>query len=284
MDTNSMSDRVIDQWWFSWYFHIPPCAHIRLLQSSGSCWVNASINALFMITRIGNLFIDRYNDLSRNKKEKYKIELNDFGNKKYGLKELLISLMYHLLIKGTKPQDNDGNFVGYLSSHINCVENKKKEKCNDIRYGDGGYPQDAVKHILETLLYKEDYLMLNDEDKLNKSYKKTTYPSLILIFGEKKENIKKRIIFDNKKYILCSSIITLDITTYHDHRMIHTISGIICHGKSYVYDSNNILVETRWDDGEDGLKDYYDDNMTKKLYSKIEFLYFDTLIYLLDNK
>jgi hypothetical protein len=63
METYSYSDLLRDQWWFQWYFDLPPCANVRLLQSSGTCWLNAVINSLFMIDNIAQIFKSRYEEL-----------------------------------------------------------------------------------------------------------------------------------------------------------------------------------------------------------------------------
>lgn len=58
------STDLIDQWWFKWYFSVPPCLSSRLTQSTGTCWMNSIINSLFFVPEIITLLTTKYNSLS----------------------------------------------------------------------------------------------------------------------------------------------------------------------------------------------------------------------------
>lgn len=362
MDATSSSDKLEEQWWFSWYFNIPPCANIRLLQSTGTCWANASINSLFLIKEISEIIQERYTELSEDEQNNanvnpnYKIKLKDFGNSDYSLEEKLFSLVYHLLVNKTKAKYSDGNFVGYLATHLKCQYENKPKKCHDIQYGDSGSSALAIKTMTQYLFNKDDYIfvdlkeiLINGYENLVKKFKKkiktqdkyinryneeikkvnidqrgidtlknkiegldialkkmnrkietngkqlknldfgdfniddnkmfSKYkPNKILIFaGEFDRNIKKNIIFADQKYQLLSSTIGVKANDFH------LISGIICNNKSYVYDSNNILVETDWENGEKGLEKYFNNRNVKEMYKKINFVYIECLVYILSN-
>jgi hypothetical protein len=351
MNTKSNSYNLEDQWWFNWYFNVPPCAHIRLLQTSGTCWINSSINSLFMTTNISNIIKKRYSELSTEEQNQYQIKFKDFNNDEFDLKHKLYSLVYHLLINNTKIRPDDDNFIGHLASQIKCYYTKKYKKCHDIKYGEGGSSSMAIKTIFEHILNKDDYIFVdiiniyhNTFNKSIKNYNKmiriqkklineynneiknmnmnkikikilinqiskydikilkmkkiidinedkckninlkkfiinnnemfSNYaPNNILIFAGEFNDVEENIIFANTKYKLCSA--TIGIKTKENH----IISGIICDEKYFVYDSNNILVETNWNLGEDGIKKYIDNYATKELYKKIKFDYIQCLIY-----
>jgi hypothetical protein len=344
MNTISKSNKLIDQWWFNWYFNVPPCAHVRLSQSSGSCWLNSSINALFLIEPISNLIIKRYDELEN--KNLYTLQFEEFECKNCDLKVLLFSLVYNLVIRKKKANPNDKNFIGFLASKIKCeYENKKnKNLCNEVEYGDGGDSFEAIKIILKYILNSGDYLSIdilqeisknyNDfvesyntlvkkynntnkllQDAINK-YNKTRNKDLmieykryeielinidkdidyfksmlkekekdlnqynktlqkpndysidnndmfkgmgtpdILVFRNNFLTLQRTITFDGTTYNLCSAVIKLNVS--------HVICGIICNNKAYIYDSNNILIETDWDKGEYGK--YLTDQQTQDLY------------------
>lgn len=344
MNTTSKSNNLVDQWWFNWYFNVPPCADVRLSQSSGTCWLNSSINALFLIKRIANLIVKRYNELEN--KNLYTLPLGEFECLNCDLKVLLFSLVYNLVIRGKKAKPDDENFIGFLSSKIKCeYENKKnKSLCSGIEYGEGGDSFEGIKVILKYILNKEDYLCIDILQEMSRSYNdfvesynvlikkynntnkllqeainkynKTRNKDLmaeykryeielvniendindfkselkkkekdlnqnsmilqkpnnysidnndmfngrgnpdILVFRNNFITLQRTITFDGAIYNLCSAVIKLTIA--------HVICGIICNDKPYIYDSNNILVETNWDRGE--YSKYLTDPQTQELY------------------
>jgi hypothetical protein len=180
MNTNNISDNLTDQWWFKWYFNIPPCADIRLSQSTGTCWLNSAINSLFLIENIVNFIKNKYETLSLEDKENYKIPLKNFSIND-DTKKLVYSMIYHLVINKTKAHPKDKNFISYLATQIKCIYNNKKSKkmCENINYGNGGDSYFAVKIIFSYILNKSDYfcidissLLYDEYNKLIKKYNK----------------------------------------------------------------------------------------------------------------
>jgi hypothetical protein len=51
-----------ETWWYKYFLDTPYCAYGRLLQSTGTCWCNASINSLFLSEPIVQLLIDSFNN------------------------------------------------------------------------------------------------------------------------------------------------------------------------------------------------------------------------------
>lgn len=383
MKTDNNSTKLEDQWWFKWYFSIPPCLSSRLTQSTGTCWMNSIINSLFFVPDIIKLFKIKYNSIS-NKDIIDKITFDKFDciTCKYDLNMLLFSLINNLLIIKRKAAVVDGNFIGIIASKVKCLyENKiTTENCDNIKYGDGGYPFPGIKIVLNEIfndnyisycfsLVEENQKFVQEHNKLvqennklveenskivtentkivtelnskvveynkknndellkninslketvtknnklieenNKLIEKNSklieensklieennkgietgnmtqstnnfvmniirvklYPK-ILIF---KENIFKinNINIDSYNYKLCSSSIILQ---GYDH----AIAGIICNDKSYVYDSNNIIVETNWP--KEDISKYLTNERTEELYSAKKGLSFKNFGYLL---
>jgi hypothetical protein len=351
MNTISKSKNLKDQWWFSWYFNVPPCANVRLSQSSGTCWLNATLNSLFLVDQIINVIVGRYNELSDAEKENYKISLGNFDCSNCDLRTLLFSLVYNLLIKKIKAKPDDKNFVGYLASKVKCeYENKQNtQQCNIVQYGDGGDSFYGMEVIFEKILKQEDYLCISIRQQLNDNFNKFANSHNVLVnayndansslqniinkynseidsnkrdqimlqYHEQQEKISKigntidnfqldmqkkeqelqeniqllqqpnnfqldnndifddmgtpkivvfrnnflslerHITFNGVKYQLYSGIISLK-------GMDHVVCGMICNNKAYIYDSNNILVQSDWDKGQ--FKKYLENPQTRELY------------------
>ena len=146
------STNLVDQWWFKWYFSVPPCLSSRLTQSTGTCWMNSIINSLFFVPEIITLLTTKYNSLS-NKEIIDKITFNKFDciPCEYDLKTLLFSLVNNLLIIKRKASTTDGNFIGSIASKVKCLYENKLEMCNNKEYGDGGDPYKGIEIILNEI-------------------------------------------------------------------------------------------------------------------------------------
>jgi hypothetical protein len=146
------STDLVDQWWFKWYFSVPPCLSSRLTQSTGTCWMNSIINSLFFIPEIIKLLTTKYNSLS-DKDIIDKITFDKFNciPCEYDLKTLLFSLVNNLLIIKRKASITDGNFIGNIASRVKCVYENKLELCNNIEYGDGGDAYKGIEVILNEI-------------------------------------------------------------------------------------------------------------------------------------
>jgi hypothetical protein len=313
MKTDNNTTKLEDQWWFKWYFSIPPCLSSRLTQSTGTCWMNSIVNSLFFVTDIIKLLEIKYNSIPN--KDIDTITFNKF-NFTYDLNTLLFSLVNNLLIKKSKASTNDGNFIGIIASKVKCLYSKEKGDCNTIEYGDGGDPFEGIKIVLKEI-FNDDYisycLSLADENKIlvdkynskndkdllaritknniliSEMNEKDTltitedlknffmniirvklYPKILIL----RENIFKNnnIKIDEYNYKLCSSSILLN---GYDH----AIAGIICNDKSYIYDSNNIIVESNWP--KEDISEYINNEKTKELYTDKKVISFKKLAYLL---
>jgi hypothetical protein len=214
MDTKSKTKLLKDQWWFKWYFSIPHCGDIRLLQATGTCWLNSAINSLFMIESITNMIQENYQNNKNNNKE-YEIKFSEFEKNK-NLKNLINSLVYNLIINKTKAKYDDGNFLAHLASLIKCeyskqsIENFDTKKCKHKNFGDGGDSYEAIKILLTNILGEKFVTFFDlhetlggfdDYNLLYEKYKKT-YEEFEKTINEYNSEIKKHHIDENKVYYL----------------------------------------------------------------------------------
>jgi hypothetical protein len=158
MDTESKTKMLQDQWWFLWYFSIPSCANIRLLQATGTCWLNSAINSLFLIEDIAEIMKKRFEE--NKNKEEYKIKFRDYEKIK-NLKILCNSLVYNLIIQKTKAKYDDGNFLAHLSTLVKCEYTNQPKKCKNKNFGNGGDTFQAIKILFKYILQNNDYTHIN---------------------------------------------------------------------------------------------------------------------------
>ena len=347
MNTKSKSSNLSDQWWFKWYFSVPPCLSYRLSQSSGTCWLNSIINSMFFVPKISEILVKNF--------ETSGVTPIDLKNFKFqNLNVMLNSLIYDILIKKTKAKTEDGDFIGSIASQIKCIY-EKTDYCNKIGYGDAGDSYQGIKVILENLfgINSDIYACIFLYSELNKEYNKKIdeYNTLIRLYTEevndynskvqsfnksseqqsliselsslsekihkdensineynidnltiKYENESKELvekkgslnklsfsdklvnklltnIVRQKKYpqilVIKTNILektikidsytyTLSSSTIAFGNIKHIVSGIICDNKSYIYDSNNIIVQDSWDKGD--FSNYVSNENTINLY------------------
>jgi hypothetical protein len=102
-------------WWYKWYFNIPPCARGRLTQSTGTCWMNATLNCLLLVNDVSKLLIEEW---IKSKSPHKQIQFKDYLSEQYTLKDLLLSTVNNLLISRIKAKPEDGNFVAALAARV----------------------------------------------------------------------------------------------------------------------------------------------------------------------
>lgn len=185
---SEMTGRIENLWWFKLYFAIPPCASVRLIQSTGTCWLNALLNCILLPPEFSNLIRHRFPEM----KNKYGIDrddqlvpLNQFvqrleTNQSGSLELMTLSLIGNLISTGAKAKEDDGNFLGAYASIIKChimaedgsSSPKQKttprkslilpKKCTNIEFGSGGHSDKAAKFILKFILKQgSDYFAIN---------------------------------------------------------------------------------------------------------------------------
>ncbi len=188
-DLASDTNKLEDQWWFKWYFGVPPCATGRLIQLSGTCWFNSTLNSLILTPKIALIFKKRFEEwfetLSISEKEKIeKTTLDGCPRANLPLEHLLYITINNIIIKGIKAIRPDGNFMAELASltksigKTNSEEEYKQIKTKSdfekaSKYGDSYNGATAAKIIL-TKLFKDNYSYYSiiDCNGVNLKYKK----------------------------------------------------------------------------------------------------------------
>lgn len=167
-----INHRVIDEkankfnetWWFKYYMESPYCLYYRLFQSSGTCWMNATLNLFLLLPPIANILVKKFNeypdrkkledltysDIKKNNKEDE--EENKYIKRGlYNFTECMYIIVNQLLVKKNKPNYYEGDIV------LNIAQSLKQEstKNTDVE-GEGGNTMEAVLFIIDKLgLYDE---------------------------------------------------------------------------------------------------------------------------------
>ena len=253
---------VHEQWWFKWFFNIPSCASGRLVQFTGTCWFNSTINLLLLTQPIAKLMVKSYNNwISKRNRKKFETNAT-FGTcltKDTDLHVILYTIIYLVLVKGQKAQLSNANFTSEVAAQINNLAEAKGDKnyrrskkiaenVEELRnkYGDSGNPIDAIYVILNEM-FSTEYLILSNTEYSETIIKWKINPN-ILVFLYPKGPIYKRITFNNVQYEIQAANIALDY--YHEVTkkwvIGHAVAGLRCGEEFYIYDSNNIILNIDW--------------------------------------
>lgn len=324
METTNSTD-LESTWWFKYFFSIPPCAFGRLAQSTGTCWLNTSLNILFLSEPIANMLVSRYYNLPKDFKDQVEKILTplDFYALEIPLKTIVWSMVNLFLVKSIKAITLDSNFLGVVASKIKGLweynnENYFIENNFGIEYGDGFISYCGLL-VLISIYFEENvdyYKLFNSnaqffdeiqkianlfkeydeirsnltDDKLEKldqlekqinkinglnektqsiirqmdetnkqiclSWDEITFnetkifpenpPKLLIIPTIKCKQIHQVIYIGETEYKLIAGGINFKILEFNSY---HIVAGLICGNKYYIYDSNNILSYTNWNQG-----------------------------------
>ena len=143
--------------------HIPSCASGRLVQFTGTCWFNASLNSMLLSETSKALLILKWKVLPTAEKK----VIIDFGGlekcmqKTASLKTMLYIVIYNILIKNEKAHIHQGDWIKELAGlakakYLTLTESTYRNlKIKDLQafdnYGNGGMPFDAINVILGVL-------------------------------------------------------------------------------------------------------------------------------------
>lgn len=157
---------VASAWWVRTYFAAPPCATVRLTQSTGTCWMNALLNSLLIPIKIATLSRSRIGTAPRPDDIKLRHFPSVLGT--VSCKTLTHSLFRALLAPRGKARSSDGNFVGAYAACVKCLYEPpktaaKQRLCATVDHGTSGHPTKAVPFILESLLQPRDYVIVDIE-------------------------------------------------------------------------------------------------------------------------
>ena len=178
MKTKSKNNELIDQWWYKYYYNIPPCSTGRLKQFTGTCWFNAALNSLLLSETTQALLVSKWVELPK----KEKIEIKSMGSLDNCLKNtvplriMLFMVIYNILVKRNKLSEKQGNWIKelagatkslYLTSGESEYRNLKLQDLKQIdgnaisKYSWGGWPTDALKMILGNLFRQTEFKIIN---------------------------------------------------------------------------------------------------------------------------
>lgn len=182
METNGVDD-LEQTWWYKYYFSIPPCAHGRLSQSSGTCWLNTVLNTLFLTQPIAEMLVQKYKTLDNNlitQVEQIELFL-DIVAKDFPLKVILWSMVRLLLIQKKKPITLDRNFMGVIAAKVKSLhefgnENYWLENNLGVDYGSSYNAANIIGIVLSFMLENtEDYFVLFNIWSLDHSTRKQLF-------------------------------------------------------------------------------------------------------------
>ena len=274
------------------------CSSGKLVQFTGTCWLNAVVNAL-ILPKISRKYL-----LAQTKKniettpENNKLPLYELYEKRMGLnyENILTSILYNIFLKKERPSLNkkqlEHDFMltladkikRYCSTKYNIDDQTgiKKFKPNNIKFGDGATIT-MITYVLKEILkhYLKDYQNVYRIFSM-KSPKQFTIKELA---GMKRPALSLRIKKGKYNYRLTSCLIIQEGK--------HEICGYTCGDKEYIYNSIlKVAVECNWSKHDfQPYIDYYNsyiDNLVKQKKikprkSKELKLYIEVVIYTVES-
>jgi hypothetical protein len=245
------------------------CSPFRLIQISGTCYINAIINTLFIPIETRNCLIEMYHQIKlkplqkkprvlsrmfhnissyfKRKEDPYQLSYYSIAKGCGSIDQLFYSLVYRKLILNEpipKNLDIMRNF-GRLIQEYYCkfyknndlYKNSLRECKKEIYSCDGGFI-DLTMITLEKHMY----------DEYNKI--KITYDSRIFNFIPVMTIIHE-ITNQHMKLVSICLIILFENTA-------HAIMGYVCDNIPYLFDSNNFIFQDDWINGKiDNYKKFF---------------------------
>ena len=272
------------------------CSTGKLIQFTGTCWMNANINALLLPKNLRKRMIDqcKLNLLNANKNDKVKYTMNLYDMYKHRnnlkINHIINAIVYNVFIKKRRLKfptnisefnDPGRNFMLLLAYKIkreifqNCenLDEEKRKLClnKDIRFGNGG-GVDINLYVLHNLIQQLyftsqpnifRFIKLTNDDNKN-----TTHINQTINEGE-------------SIYKLTSCLIST-------HQNEHAICGFICEDKQFIYNSNlRNVIESNWSNYDfSNYKNYIINYKNTNLYyeENTTNINIDILIYVLEQK
>lgn len=242
---------IVNEWWYQYYFDVPPCAYGRFLQSTGTCWMNAILNTIILTPKMAEIAVKNFYDdtMLIQEARQYIIKkihnFSNLNNEELQIRTLLFGMIYLLFIKKVKAQPEDGNFVASIGARVKGLsENSnqffwKTQKMSMEEYSDGSRVKEGFLVVLPILFKKDidytiDYTIDDTDSTINKKY---ISPIIIDIPNiAKSERIVELI---GGKYKLEAGGIRLSWDP-------HGVAGLKCDDKFYIYDSNQKIAYDDW--------------------------------------
>lgn len=290
-DFNQIKDLIIER----------RCSSGKLIQFTGTCWMNSVLNSLFLPKSSRKYFIKQCKKYLEEKSVKNKTALQNIYDLRGTLsyENMLNSIIYNIFIKKERPSDKSKNVTNdfmltladkmkriwvanyptsipilYKKTEFEKIQKSIKNKNFDDLYGDGASMEctiSSLKIILEYFMKDfTDYycvFVTKNPKKLNRTE----------IDKMEKPEIQQKIESNGKKYVLSSCILS--------QLGNHLVCGFTCNGKEYIYNSNfNIAVECNWSKYSyqpyvDYRNRYFGDSVNNDV-----FIYLHAVIYTLETE
>jgi hypothetical protein len=245
--TNIKSQDILD-----YFIDKKVCSYGKIKQFTGTCWTNSVINSLLLSNDSSLLLKGYYSNWLKTSTEEEKNEIFSMGLEKcahnnFPLKKFLLIVIYNVLIKNTKANKYDKNFIARVAALLKyeITKNNDYNKIVTLKdaeiYSHKGPMVLALRIIIEELFGKIDKSLqnINNRDSMLQSY---SMNKNILLINEPGNKIPKELDMNNKKYILSSSLILVG----DNKGWPHVICGFKCDDEYYIYDSNDLLYKHDW--------------------------------------
>jgi len=244
------------------------CTMRRLVQFSGTCYLNAVMNTLIMPVEIRKLCVDNYNAKVKtaSNPNEYKLSLDELYKMQHGsAAQFFYSMLYHSIVKKERLIFTN-DIMEKLGRVIKEIYNQKYN-VGDSNYhqsGVGGHDVLSMLVIInmmnEVSIYKNSNfcnLLHNIQNKVNYVMQEKSDMLIFLWSGvyitdskkeftlPKKVSITVKGIGKNVKYRLCSACFQ-----FKQEGLVHSVMGYICDGKPYMFDSNNYITQDDWTNGD----------------------------------
>lgn len=234
-----------ERWWERIYFSIPYDLQGRLIQTSGTCWLNAILN-IILLTPLANYV--RKNLLS----DEDVIPFNKFAkiDDTVSLKQLLNSLLVNILQKNIRPIISDGDIMLPIAARVKSMaysyrNNEKLFIHHDkgIEFGEACEVYRAVPALFESLIDASHLVIIENNTRPTIH----EYVQFICILDTYKTRIDKTKTSNRcgKKYDLMGSVIVVS----DDEGEFHAICALIVDGKECIFDSHGHFVFDTWSNG-----------------------------------
>ena len=278
------------------------CSSGKLIQFTGTCWINAILNALLLPKSSRKYMIEQCKINIKKDQIKNKTPLYDIYKLRDDLsyENMLNSIIYNIFLKKERPsllkKELHNNFILSFADkikrfwasknpnnpYINLEAQKKLLNTGDIKFGVGGN-YNCIEFSLQSILYQYlqnfHYTYRAFAFKLPLKFNKTEIAKM------KKPVINKIIKKDSKKYNLSSCLLS-------QTNGKHMICGFICDGKEYIYNSNmKVAIECNWSkydyqnyiDAYHEIEIKYHEKKGLRYVKQNLTIYMETLIYTLET-
>jgi hypothetical protein len=261
------------------------CSPYRLIQFTGTCYLNACINSLFMPVETRHLLEDMYNHIRPELKKSnlYKLSYQEIASKRGSISHKFYSLVYNKIIKNIYI-DNDidlMNELGLLVKRDYCetIKDNKKwdDHCRNITSGTGGITRYAIISILNNIF-----------DDLDEEFKIRLERIFHIRVTSTKKIPETVMTYNGMPMKIISGNLSFSGKYHNDETFGHAVTCYICENKSFIFDSNNYIFEDNWERGSvKNYAKYFKHFMEKKKINEGRSLsienYYEFVIYISED-